>query len=83
MKKAAKIAAMTVGGLIGVTFVVGTIYDFLGLIYKSQKDHGWTPMSKAQIKSTPIGVKLKCKVEAAEDVIKDVDEGWAWRFSRN
>lgn len=79
MKKAAKIAAATIGGLIGTVWIFGAIYDFLGLVYKSQKDHGWTPMSKAQRKSTPISVKLKCKVEAAEDVVKDVQEGWAWR----
>ena len=83
MKKAAKIAAVTVGGLIGVCFAWGAIYDFLGLIYKSQQDHGYIPMSKAQGKSTPVGVKLKGKFESAEDIMEDVQEGWAWKHGRS
>lgn len=83
MKKAAKIAAAMIGGLIGAFFACSAIYDFLGLTYKSMKDHGWTPMNKAQRRSTPIGIKLKCKIEAAEDVMKDVVEGWAWKHRRS
>jgi len=83
MKKAAKIAAATVGGLIGAFFAFGAIYDFLGLVYKSQKDHGWMVMSKEQRKHTPVSTKLKNKVEAAEDVMKDVVEGWAWKHGRS
>jgi len=80
MKKAMKIAAVTVGGLIGTGLIIGTIYDLLGLIYKSQKDHGWVVMSKEARKHMPISDKLKLRVEAADDIMEDVNEGWAWRF---
>lgn len=82
MKKAVKVIMAVIAGLVGIFFTSGAIYDFLGLVWNSQKNHGWQHITKAEKKTTPWMTRLKNRAEATEDVMEDVKAGWRWRMEK-
>ena len=82
MKKVAKIIIGAVVSLFGLLVTAGFIYDFLGLVYKAQKDHGLRPATKADIKRMGIKGCARSKIDSGEEIFKDVEEGWKWAQSR-
>ena len=81
MKKAVKAAVIVLGGMWIITLFAGAIYDFLGLVWKSQENHGWKKLSGKERKAMSLGRWLELKTRAAEDVMSDVQAGWRWRRS--